>query len=178
MNIDEENFKVHISNEPIKLKKRKLENETLPKKVKIPIKFINHILSLGFNKDDARRLYESKGNWTGLNSGGKVRCAERGCKFTVKLDSYELFKHCRAEHKWGKYPCSFENCKFIAYSKTALKIHKSCFHSGAVTRSKCINYRCSRPDCKEGVSIKFSFLKKLLLILTLFKRQFSDRKRK
>lgn len=44
-----------------------------PKKViekkNIPPSFMNHILSLGFNENDALVLYENKEDWMGLTSG-------------------------------------------------------------------------------------------------------------
>ena len=72
---------------------------------KIPSKFVNHILSLGFNKEDAQRLYEYKDDWLGINSGGSVRCTEKGCKFTTKHQSDALFEHCRSQHEWADFEC-------------------------------------------------------------------------
>ena len=90
--------------------------------VKVPSKFIKHILSLGFEESDAPRLYEQKDDWMGVSSGGKLLCAQRGCNFHTKLSSDELFKHCRIEHHWRDYPCLEDNCQFVAYSSTGCEV--------------------------------------------------------
>merc|ERR1711935_1131095 len=106
------------------------ENETSKQtKKKIPKKFITHIVELGFNAEDAARLYESKEDWLGMSSGGQVLCAQRGCKFSTPLSSDALFEHCRTVHEWRDYPCPQDNCEFIAYSKTCIKSHLTQFHS-------------------------------------------------
>merc|ERR1711933_173921 len=97
---DEEDSKVVVVKSDLnkKTKKRKLENvkpHETKKKKKVPTEFIEHILSLGFNEDDAPRLYEDKSNWTGISSGGKVSCVVKGCKFETSIVSDALFEHCR-----------------------------------------------------------------------------------
>ena len=116
--------------------------------MEIPSKFVNHILSLGFNKEDAPRLYEYKDDWIGINSGGSVRCTEKGCKFSTKHQSDALFKHCRSQHDWADYECDFLNCKFVAYSKTSLLKHKARFHSSHVRKHT--EYRCERANCNAS----------------------------
>ena len=115
------------------------------KKKKVPNKFVVHILSLGFNEEDADRLFEEKDNWTGVSTDGKVFCVVKGCKFYTKIASDELFEHCRVKHQWKDYPCPDENCNFIAYSITALRKH-ALFHS----RSPSTQYpfSCSKQNCK------------------------------
>ena len=116
------------------------------KKVKIPAEFINHIVSLGFNKEEAERLYDQKEYWLGINSGGKVLCTHRGCKFSTKVASDELFTHCRIEHQWGEYPCKEENCNYIGYSETTLKHHSSRFHAELCSFNNA--YPCSKRNCR------------------------------
>ena len=128
---------------PKKTKKRKLEDyepRLIKKKKKLPSEFIEHILSLGFNKTDADRLYEEKDSWMGVSTGGKVLCAVRGCKFHAKIASDDLFEHCRIEHGWKDHPCLEDNCFYIGYSLTALKKHAS-FHSRTPTTH--YEYHCS-----------------------------------
>ena len=130
--------------------KRKLtitNQENPKKKVTIPSKFINHILSLGFNEEDAANLYEHKDDWMGISTGGKLLCAQRGCKFHTKVSSGELFEHCRQKHEWKDHPCKEDNCNFVAYSKTALVQH-STFHS-KVSRKK-YEFLCRRLKCKAS----------------------------
>ena len=93
------------------------------KQVKIPSKFIQHILSLGFNEEDSSTLYEHKDDWMGINSGGSLLCAKPDCNFATKIASDDLFEHCRVEHKWKDYPCKEENCNYVAYSSTAFSHH-------------------------------------------------------
>ena len=75
---------------PGKIKKRNFEclnrNES-KKKVKVSTEFMNHILSLGFNEEDASRLYDQKDEWMGISTGGSLFCAERGCNFRTKVSS-------------------------------------------------------------------------------------------
>ena len=102
-------------------------------------------MSLGFNEDDAPRLYEEKDNWMGISTGGKVSCAAKGCKFETPIASDQLFEHCRTEHKWKDYPCQEENCNFIAYCSWALKRH-ALFHSHPPSTQHHIS--CSKQNCK------------------------------
>ena len=88
----------------------------------------------------------------GLSSGGKVLCAQRGCKFYVKVGSDELFEHCRVEHKWRDYPCHHENCNYVAFSLTCLKKH-SRFHSAHVSTH--YEFRCSKPNCPAGFKDRY-----------------------
>ena len=93
------------------------------KKVKIPSEFIEHILTLGFNKNDAKRLYDQKDDWLGVYTGGQLFCTKYGCQFYTKVNSDELFEHCRNEHNWKDYPCDHINCNYVAYSSLALHHH-------------------------------------------------------
>ena len=86
---------------PEKSKKRKTENSGRTKTLaNIPSKSIKHILSLGFEKSDAPRLYDQKEDWMGINTGGALFCSQRGCNFVTKLGSEKLFDHCIEEHGW------------------------------------------------------------------------------
>ena len=93
------------------------------KKVKIPSEFIEHILTLGFDKNDAKRLYDQRDDWLGVHTGGQLFCTKYGCQFFTKVNSDELFEHCRNEHKWKDYPCDHVNCNYVAYSSLALHHH-------------------------------------------------------
>ena len=74
-------------------------------------------MTLGFNEDDADRLYEEKDNWMSISGGGKVFCTVKGCRFYTKIASDQLFEHCRVEHDWRDYHCPEDNCNFVAYRK-------------------------------------------------------------
>ena len=118
------------------------------KNVKVSTEFMNHILSLGFNEEDASRLYDQKDDWMGVSTGGSLFCAERGCSFNTKVSSDELFEHCRVKHQWKDYPCQRQNCRYVAYSPTSLKLHSARFHSKLATVKKA--FPCSRPDCRAS----------------------------
>ena len=111
---------------PEKLRKR--HREKLLTVEEIPKDFIKIVKSLGFSKADAPRLYSSKDDWTGLNTGGKVNCTEQGCDFSSKISSKCLFSHCREEHGWRDYPCDFDGCQFISFSKKCFNQHRAFFH--------------------------------------------------
>ena len=102
-------------------------------------------MNLGFNEDDAPRLYEEKDNWMCINSGGKVLCVVQGCKFETPIASDKLFEHCRIEHKWKDYPCPEENCKLVAYSSFAFKRHVL-FHTRKPKTHH--QFSCSQPNCQ------------------------------
>jgi len=104
-------------------------------------------LSLGFNENDAVRLYDQKEDWMGINSGGRLFCTKRGCEFQSTVASEELHEHCQVIHHWKSHPCLEDNCKFIAYSSAALKQH-SRFHTRK--SSKHYDFRCTRAQCHTG----------------------------
>ena len=132
----------------LKLSKDRKNKDSQVKKP-IPDEFITHIVKLGFAEKDAARLYEIKDDWLGMSSGGKILCTEIGCKFTVPLSSDALFEHCRTVHGWRDYPCTHDNCNYVAYSAYSYKKHMSQFHSPY--RKHNGNYfSCPRPDCKAA----------------------------
>ena len=107
-------------------------------------------MSLGFNEEDAKRLYEQKDDWMGIGTGGKLLCASIGCKFYTDVASEELFEHSRNVHQWKDCPCEASNCNYVAYSNTALKFHSARFHSNAAPT----NYpnRCRKENCGASFS--------------------------
>ena len=137
-----------------KIRKRKREDQSKDDtlKVKIPKKFIKHISSLGFNEEDAERLYEQKDDWMGINTGGKLFCAKPGCNFYTQISSDELFAHCRLKHQWKDYPCREDNCNYVAYSSTAFNHHTVKFHSMLATNNN--EYPCSKKNCQASFKNK------------------------
>ena len=69
--MDEEDSKARIikTETTKKTRKRKLESSVRQKR-NVPVEFIQHILSLGFDEINAPRLYEEKENWLSISSGG------------------------------------------------------------------------------------------------------------
>jgi len=121
----------------------------------IPKEFIAHVIKLGFTAKDAARLYDSKDDWLGMSKGGRILCAQRNCKFSIPMSSDALFEHCRTVHAWRDYPCTHDNCEFVAYSKTSFKSHQAQFHSPYRTHNG--NYlSCPRPRCKAAFKDNWS----------------------
>jgi len=136
--------------ERIKKPKNGKNNATIKQTKKvIPKKFIAHIVKLGFNATDAARLYESKDDWLGLSGGDRILCTQKGCKFTTTLSGDFMFEHCRSVHGWRDYPCTHDNCDFIAYSSTSQKSHVAKFHSPYRTHNGNY-YSCPRPKCTSA----------------------------
>ena len=122
------NLDADFSRPKVTKKLQKRRREKLLEVDEIPRDFIKVVKSLGFSKADAPRLYSSKDDWTGLNTGGKVNCTEQGCNFSSKITSKCLFDHCQKEHGWRDYPCDFEGCQFISFSKKCFNQHRAFFH--------------------------------------------------
>ena len=110
---------------------------------------MNHILSLGFNENDALVLYENKEDWMGLTSESKVMCTYQNCKFKAPSSAGCLTSHVKSDHKWKDLPCNYENCKFVAYNTKTSLYHKTVFH--AKNKPKGSNFfPCPRPNCKSS----------------------------
>ena len=116
---------------------------------------MKHILSLGFNEEDAPSLYENEANWMGVSSGGKLFCTKTGCKFVTKVSSDELFEHCRNKHHWKDHPCRESNCNFVAYSAQALTKHNR-FHTDSA--SKNLEFQCRRSNCTTSFHFNYARL--------------------
>lgn len=129
--------------------RKSVSKQKKSKQVEIPSDFIKHIKNLGFDEKDASRLYASKDDWMGMSTGGKILCTGAGCKFETTLASDCLFQHCRDEHDWGDYPCTHDNCQYVAFSSTNLKQHRSHFHS-LYAKHKFQGYPCNRRNCKAS----------------------------
>ena len=50
-------------------KKQRLAKRNLDDEEKIPEKFMEHVISLGFQENDAAVLYRDRENWIGQNQG-------------------------------------------------------------------------------------------------------------
>jgi len=124
--------------------KKKVEGD-----IKIPKTFIAHIVRLGFDESDAKQLFESKDDWLGMSTGGRVLCSEKGCAFSTKLCSDAMFEHCRTVHNWSDHPCTFDNCGYVAFSGTNFKQHLARFHSPYRAHNGHY-FSCSRAGCKAA----------------------------
>ena len=127
-------FKVNFDFGELKVEMQKHKRTELHFRVskvkqrRLPRKFVEHILALGFDKSDAVLLYENKDDWMGIELGQKIKCAEAGCKFMAELAANCLVAHCSEKHDWRDYPCHYKNCNWVSYSSTSFKRHVSKFH--------------------------------------------------
>ena len=74
--------------------------------------------------EDAEILFKSKIDWCAVYSENKIYCVEPGCNYFTKIDNQELTNHMINVHKWGAYPCKYDNCNYVASSKVKLKIKR------------------------------------------------------
>ena len=94
------------------------KNETeRQKKTEIPKEFIKKIRNLGMKVEDAEILFKSKIDWCAVYSDNKIYCVEPGCDYSTKIDSEDLTNHMIKVHKYGDYPCTHDQCDYVAYSK-------------------------------------------------------------
>lgn len=107
----------------------------------VPSVFIAKIKSLGFAEKDAPRLFASKEDWFGINSGGRVNCCEPGCDFSAPAKVNSLVDHCLEKHEWRDYPCTQRQCNFIAFSRSSFNRHLGFFHKKS--KSKHFEHKCS-----------------------------------
>ena len=82
----------------------------------VPQDFIDMMKKFGFKEESANVLYETKADWTALQSENKIYCTVRGCKFTSEIYDDCLTEHCAKSHQWGEYPCDAEYCQYVGYS--------------------------------------------------------------
>ena len=113
----------------------------------VPCEFINQIQILGFKKENARILYETKIDWTALQSDNAIYCVQVGCNFSTRLFDGCLRDHCEQDHQWGLYPCADPNCEYVGYSRANVnkhrKLHNRVFDS-------VFEYKCPYPDCESS----------------------------
>ena len=60
-----------------------------------------------------------------------------------------FYDHCVTEHNWGKFPCSYENCKFVSYSQGCCKGHTR-MHTEENT-GKNLTETCTRKNCGKKI---------------------------
>ena len=96
---------------------RESKNKTDKPKKDIPKEFIKKIKNLGMKVEDAEVLFKSKIDWTAVYSDNKIYCVEPGCDYFTRIDTEELRNHMIIVHKYGDYPCNYDYCDYVAYSK-------------------------------------------------------------
>ena len=99
-----------------------LKKETEKRKINIPKEFIKKIKRLGMKVEDAEILYKSKIDWCAVYSENKIYCTETGCDYSCKIDDKELRNHTITVHEYGDYPCEYDHCDNVSYSKVIFTI--------------------------------------------------------
>lgn len=127
--------------------------------------FMAALRMLGFPESDAPYLYKNKDYWMGDVANRTVYCVERDCDFSTTLGPGCLTEHCIDEHQWGRYPCEFENCKFVSYSKFNMHYHVKYTHTSATWKLfekrfyaelTDITIPCIFPDCIQKFTMRKS----------------------
>ena len=96
------------------------KNETEKrKKTDVPKEFVEKIKNLGMKVEHAEILFQSKIDWCAVYSDNKIYCVEPYCNFDTEIDNEELTNHMISVHKYGEYPCSYDNCDYVATSKVS-----------------------------------------------------------
>ena len=96
---------------------RGFQIEREKRKKVIPKEFIRKIENLGIKVEDVEVLFMSKIDWTAVYSNNKIYCVEPGCNYFTKITTEELTDHMINVHKYADFPCDYDHCDYIAYSK-------------------------------------------------------------
>ena len=126
-----------------KVVKKKEKEERKKKEDEVPKFFVELIEELGFDKKDAKNLFENKEKWSYLKSDRLIHCAQigefskiplfdsknellefikfLGCKFSVPFAANCLVEHCIKEHGFRTIPCPYDYCKYEAFNETVYK---------------------------------------------------------
>ena len=106
-------------------------------------------MKLGIPEDQTQDASELEIDWISASQKMEIHCTEPKCNFkSGNIDYRCLDSHYIKTHKYGSYPCTKDNCQYIATTSKSLKIHLSKFHNayqkiGGV-------HRCSFPNCNKG----------------------------
>ena len=98
-------------------KNQGLKTERENRKKDIPKEFMRKIENLGMNAEDAEVLFISKIDWTAVYSENKIYCVEPGCSYFTKITTGKLTNHMINVHKYADFPCDYDYCDYVAYSK-------------------------------------------------------------
>ena len=131
------------------LSHKKCEPRKRSRKNDVPKQFLAKIEKLGFKKQNARVLYDTKLDWTAMNSDSKIYCTQHGCDHNTIISEDCLRYHCINVHHWGEYPCNAIGCNYVGYSRKNLAYHRGmhgrCFEKRDL-------YPCNFPGCTASFS--------------------------
>ena len=118
---------IDITEEKLKVKKSKKENSkvktemSIKKEQEIPEQFFILLDELRLDRKDAKLLFENREHWAYVKSDRQIFCVERGCNFARTMAADCLAEHCKTKHDWRKRQCTYDGCKFEAYSSYSFK---------------------------------------------------------
>jgi len=106
-------------------------------------------MKLGIPEDETQDASELDIDWISASQKLEIYCTESKCNFkTGNIDNHCLDSHYEKIHQYGSYPCTKDNCNFIAITKKALNQHYGSFHK--VYQRIGGGHRCSFPNCNKG----------------------------
>ncbi|CAG5104764.1 Oidioi.mRNA.OKI2018_I69.chr1.g1518.t1.cds [Oikopleura dioica] len=98
---------------------------------KIPKEFKKLAKAVGLPKSHLDFFYKHRDSfhWE-MKKDNNIYCTgKRGnCKFKTKVKKNCLFDHMISVHNHGEFKCKQENCEYVGYSQTNLKMHVAQFH--------------------------------------------------
>ena len=142
-------YKPFTVNQETKSKHQKREQGKRSRKSDVPKEFLAKIEKLGFKKEHAGVLYDTKLDWTAMNSDSKIYCTQHGCDHDTVISEDCLRDHCINVHDWGEYPCDAIGCNYIGFSRKNLAYHKG-MHGRSFDKRDL--YPCNFPGCTASFS--------------------------
>ena len=135
---------------PTRLIGNSTKKEKSEKQIDIPKEFIKTIEKLGMRKKDAVMLYKSKIDWIAVYSENKIYCIEPRCKYFSQIDNEDLKNHMINVHKYGEYPCPYDDCDYVAFSKVCSKLNLQKNNDEFLEKFK-FSYDCSYNAVRQGI---------------------------
>jgi len=106
-----------------------LDDHEKKKKAEIPDDFKKIVSKFGLPEEHIDFFYEYRDKFVWeIKEKKKVFCTAQGCNFSAPSSPNSLVQHMAEVHDYGEYPCSKEDCKFVAYAKVCLRKHETQFH--------------------------------------------------
>ena len=128
------------------------KKEKPTKKIKIEMK--RKLVKLGIPEGETQDASELEIDWISASQKMEIYCTESKCDFkTGNVDYRCLDSHYKKIHQYGSYPCTKDNCQYIAVKKRILNVHLSKFHNEYQKIGG--GHRCSFPNCNKSFQSNF-----------------------
>ena len=122
-------LKKRLAKDTVVRRKQEVTKKSGVRKVKnvaeneIPESFLLLMDELCLGRKEARKFFENPCEWGYIKSDRKIFCTTKWCEFSVTMFPGCFNDHCTLVHKWGKFHCIYDNCKFEAYNQKGFKLH-------------------------------------------------------